>query len=541
MQSSAVFAPNAAPFWVKFGLISNDELHFLPFQYPVISKTSHGRLVSISHPRCAGKVGPEEAKWAAMVGPEEKKQGRGWIHFVGIGGCGLSALAMLALKQGFKVSGSDVMWTTFMDGLQEAGARLFVGHSVSNIQSENGSCRPTEVVVSSAIPPDNEEILHANSVGIPVYKRDHWLQKITKQYRLLAISGTHGKSTTSALLAYVLKAMGDNLTAVIGAHVPQFSGGNIISGSGLNFVLEADEYDGCFLGLSPYLAVITSVEWEHVDLFPDEEAVKDAYRRFIQKIRVGGHLILCGDSAVAMSLFYETKNKVFSEKEHPVPSSELSNLGYKITTYGTSLLHEWSASSVMPNSEGGSDYVLHHWGCPVGEISIQLPGVHNILNSLAVIATVATLAEEDSHIYETIDSLKLHLKSFQGVSRRFEMIGRIFGCHIYDDYAHHPTEIRASLQAARQMFPFQPLWVVFQPHTYSRLFALMKEFAIALQDADHVIVTEIYASRERNIWNVSGGDLVTCIMNTPSEYIPNMMLSVSWSLRYPPLMKKSSF
>ncbi|KAG9455279.1 hypothetical protein H6P81_008183 [Aristolochia fimbriata] len=522
MQPSGVSISNLSPFCVKFPSTTNIDLRSLPLRFPVVV-TSHGRLVSTSPRGCAAVVGPNEADYSEKVGAQEKKQERkGWIHFVGIGGCGLSALAMLALKQGYKVSGSDIMWTTFMDGLQEAGAQLFVGHSVSNIQSENGSCRPTEIVVSSAIPPDNEEILHSNSVEIPVYKRDHWLQRITEQYRLIAVSGTHGKSTTCALLAYVLKGIGDNLTAVIGAHVPQLSEGNIISGHGPNFVLEADEYDGCFLALSPYVAVITSVEWEHVDLFPNEEAVKDMYRRFIQKIREGGILILCGDSAAEMSLLHEVKNKDSSDKEHLVLRSELSNLKYKITTYGTSLMHEWSASSVLPNSDGGSDYTLHHWGHPIAEISIQLPGVHNILNSLAVIATVAALAGEDSHICDIIDSIKFYLKSFRGISRRFERIGAILGCHIYDDYAHHPTEIRATLQAARQMFPFQPIWVVFQPHTYSRLYALMKEFAVSLQDADHVIVTEIYAARERNMWNVSGRDLATSITSTPSEYISSM-------------------
>ncbi|KAJ8633542.1 hypothetical protein MRB53_026878 [Persea americana] len=223
------------------------------------------------------------------------KNKKGWIHFVGVGGCGLSALAMLALKQGFEVSGSDIVWSSYMDGLKQAGAQLYFGHSVSNMQKNDGMSLPTAIVISSAVPPDNEEILHAKSVGLPVYKRDQWLGKETEHYNLIAISGTHGKSTTAGMLAYVLNTMGDDLTAIVGAHVPQFSGGNVISGCGRNFVLEADEYDGCFLGLSPSIAVITNVEWEHVDIFQDEEAVKDIFRRFLQKIRIGGHLIVCGD------------------------------------------------------------------------------------------------------------------------------------------------------------------------------------------------------------------------------------------------------
>ncbi|RWR86560.1 UDP-N-acetylmuramate--L-alanine ligase-like protein isoform X1 [Cinnamomum micranthum f. kanehirae] len=455
------------------------------------------------------------------------KNKRGWIHFVGVGGCGLSALAMLALKQGFEVSGSDIVWSSYMDGLKQAGAQLYVGHSVSNMQKNDGMSQPTAIVISSAVPPDNEEILHAKSVGLPVYKRDQWLGKETEHYNLIAISGTHGKSTTAGMLAYVLNAMGDDLTAIVGAHVPQFSGGNVISGCGRNFVLEADEYDGCFLGLSPSIAVITNVEWEHVDIFQDEEAVKDIFKRFLQKMRIGGHLIVCGDSAGACALLTHANQENASGENASrhvslKSSSEVSKTDYKIATYGTSPKNHWCASSIRPNSKGGTDYMLYHEGSPVADISLRLPGVHNVLNSLAVIAAVTTLVNDKNKIYEVVNHVRLHLNRFKGVSRRFEMIGKIFGCHIYDDYAHHPTEIRAVLQAARQKFGHHALWVVFQPHTFSRLAALIKDFAAAFSDADHVIVTEIYAARETNVWNIDGRDLSTSISGPSSEYIPKL-------------------
>ncbi|XP_034711420.1 UDP-N-acetylmuramate--L-alanine ligase-like isoform X3 [Vitis riparia] len=428
---------------------------------------------------------------------------KGWIHFVGIGGSGLSALAMLALKQGFEVSGSDIVWSSFMDGLKEAGAQLHLGHSESNIQRNNGSSLPDAIVVSSAIPQDNLEILHAKSVGIPVYKRANWLGKLTEHYNLIAVSGTHGKSTTASMLAYVLKSMGDDLTAVVGAQVPQFGGGNIMSGSGRNFVLEADEYDCCFLGLLPYIAVVTNVDWEHVDIFPDEEAVKAIFRRFLKQIRVGGHLILCGDrqcSAGACSLLDDREESTVADHS----SGKLSTLnsdkcsdGYRITTFGISRTNEWHALSIRPNSQGGSDFVL-------------------------VIATVMALVSDGRQSYESINCVKIHLNNFVGVSRRFELIGTVCGCHIYDDYAHHPTEVRAVLQAARQRFPLKALLVVFQPHTYSRLAALKSDFATAFSDADQVLVTEIYAARETNVWNVSGKDLATSIIGPPSEYIPSL-------------------
>ncbi|KAK9914315.1 hypothetical protein M0R45_038101 [Rubus argutus] len=452
---------------------------------------------------------------------ENLSNGKSWIHFVGIGGCGLSALAMLAIKQGYEVSGSDVGWSSFMDALKEAGACLHIGHSVTNMQRHCASRLPDAIVVSSAIPQDNVEILYAKSAGVPVYKRDHWLGQLTQRYNLIAVSG---KSTTASMLAYVLDAMGDNLTAVVGAHVPQFSGGNIILGDGQNFVLEADEYDACFLGLSPYIAVVTNLDWEHVDIFPNEEAVKATFRKFLNLIRVGGYLILCGDSEGAYSLLTDGKQAIGSDNmssQLPVPLEKCCDR-YNVTTYGTASSNEWHASSIRPNIKGGSDFTLCHWGRSVAEISLQIPGVHNVVNSLAVIATVIALFSNQSQINNTINGLRLHLSNFIGVSRRFQMIGTIFGCHIYDDYAHHPTEVGTVIQAARQRFPTKSLLVVFQPHTYSRLAALKDDFASALRGADQVVVTEVYAAREIDVGNVGGRELAASIIGPPSEYIPSL-------------------
>ncbi|KAF4356514.1 hypothetical protein F8388_026986 [Cannabis sativa] len=345
------------------------------------------------------------------------KNQKKWIISVGVGGCGMSALAMLAVKQGYEVSGSDLVWSRFMDKLQEAGVRLHICHSVSHLQRHN----------------DTSEIIG-------------W--EFDTHHKLIAVSGSHGKSTTTAMLAYVLNAMGDDLTAIVGADVPQFTGGNIISGSSETFVLEADEYDGCFLQLSPQIAV----------------TIGDGTRSVM-----------------------------------PISSSEQCADNYKITTYGISSSNDWQASSITQNSKGGVDYTVCHWGCPVADISLQISGIHNILNSLAVA-----------------------LEKFRGLSRRFEMIGSIHGCHVFDDYAHHPTEIRAVLQAARQRFHSKALLVVFQPHSFSRLAALKNDFAVALSDADQVIITKVYAARETQNWNVNGKDLSALIIGPPSEYIPSL-------------------
>ncbi|KAK4741793.1 hypothetical protein SAY87_025381 [Trapa incisa] len=448
------------------------------------------------------------------------RNGKGrWIHFVGIGGCGLSALAKLAVKRGFEVSGSDIVWNSFMDELHQMGAHLCIGHSGLNIQRGNELRYPDSLVVSSAIPPDNVEVLQANAAKIPVFKRDYWLGMLTDDHNLIAVSGSHGKSTTAAMLAYVLKSMGDDVTAIVGAHVSQFPEENVIAGLGQNFVLEADEYDGCFLGLSPHIAVVTNLEWEHVDQFPDEESVKKIFRMFLNRIKEGGHLILCGDSPGACSLVDCGGGSIRSYKSRGAVQVPESN-SYTITTYGSSITNEWQASFIRPNSMGGSDYTLIYKGLPVSEISLQIAGVHNVLNSMAVIVAVVALFGDQTGILDLIDHMKTHLRNFAGVSRRFEKVGSVCGCDIYDDYAHHPTEISAVLKAARDMFPFKTLIVVFQPHTYSRLVALLDDFASALRGADRVVVTAVYAAREKNVWDVNGRDLASRIGGTESEYIP---------------------
>ncbi|KAG0497834.1 hypothetical protein HPP92_002525 [Vanilla planifolia] len=471
--------------------------------------------------RCAFVGGQSLVDGREVVAYSKRGEGKKvWVHFVGIGGSGLSALAMLAHKQGFEVSGSDIVWSSYMNDLHLAGVKVFLGHSIASMEVNNHGRLPDAVIISSAIPKDNIEVVYAESVGIPIYKRDSWLRYVTAYYNLIAIGGTHGKSTTAAMLSYVLHATGDDLIAVVGANVPQFSGGNIIPGNGPNFILEADEYDCCFLGLSPSVAVVTNVEWDHVDIFDDEEHVRCVFREFVQQIKCGGHLILCGDSAGAYSLLGDCKPNQSSTDIFP--GSLISDVGYTVTTYGLSSKMDWYASCITPNSQGGQDYILHYRECPVADVSLKLPGVHNVLNSLAVVATIATLIKNRELVHETIDSVKHHLSKFEGVSRRFELIGKLHGCCIYDDYAHHPTEVRATLQAARQKFPSQPLWVVFQPHTFSRIAALMEDFVTAFTDADHLIVTEIYAAREENKWNSDGKDLANLVIGPASEYIPNL-------------------
>ncbi|XP_057842313.2 uncharacterized protein LOC131051716 isoform X2 [Cryptomeria japonica] len=487
---------------------------------------NHSGRSRVSYQLEAGKYGrwpntlcransSRESNDKSGISAEDEK---GWLHFVGIGGSGLSALAMLALKQGWKVSGSDVTWSIYMNALKRAGARLYIGHSSTHLlEKDKPTSLPVAVVVSAAIPEDNEEISFAHTLGIQIYKRDAWLAKITQKYNVIAVSGSHGKSTTAAMLAFVLHSLGDDITAIVGANVPQ-----------------ADEYKECFLGISPSLAVVTNVEWEHVDFFKDEASVRDVFRRFIMRIKSSGILIACGDSPGLHSLLGLLQPKKWATCELTSESSEWVhfNTACRIMTYGHGEHNDWRAVSLMPNAIGGTDYVVSYAGMPMAKVRLKLPGAHNVMNSLAVIASVAALTKQQNRSFDVRNDLRAtqevvkaaskHLGNFIGIRRRFEFIGKIQGCDIYDDYAHHPTEVCAVLQAARQRFSDQALWVVFQPHMYSRLAGLLQDFALAFNCADRVIITKVYAAREKNIWNISGKDLASSIIGPSTEYIPEL-------------------
>ncbi|XP_024528113.1 uncharacterized protein LOC9632341 [Selaginella moellendorffii] len=454
-------------------------------------------------------------------------EGSRWVHFVGIGGTGLSPLALLALKQGWKVSGSDATWSNKLRSLEEAGAIVHAGHDERWLR--DCGIFPDAVVVSSAIPAENEEVVAARRQGLRVIKRKEWLGEITEDYELIAVAGTHGKSTTTAMLTVVLQSFSDDITAIVGADVPQLAGGNMAYGKGGRFVLEADEYDGCFLGVSPSLAIVTSVEWEHVDMFPDEASVREMFKHFISRIKPDGCLIICGDSAGTRSLITSLE--------------QYSKQASRKLTYGLHEQNDWRAIMLVPNILGGTDYVAVYRNRPMARVSLKLPGTYNVLNSLAVLAAVSLLAFKGKGSCDESGQLKAMavaaqaassaLQSFQGLRRRFEYVGTVRRCDIYDDYAHHPTEVRAVLQAARQRFDKQPIWVVFQPHTYSRIANLLQDFAPAFSGANRVIVTEIFSARENNVWELSGADLVSVITGPPAMFIPTLdevIERLSWEL-----------
>lgn len=410
------------------------------------------------------------------------------IHFVGIGGAGLSALARVMLGRGERVSGSDAAASDVTNALAQAGAKIFVGHAAENIAGAD------LVVVTSAAAQDNPELAAAHLQNIPILKRREFLREVTAGYDTLAIAGSHGKTTTTAMVATILTDAGLDPTAVVGGIVPAWKT-NARVGTGKWFVIEADEYDYAFLGLAPYLAVVTNVDYDHPDLFATRAEYQNAFAQFLAQTRADGTIVVCGDETDARALALQS--------------------GHSVLRYGTGRDNEWRAENIVNHAGGGTDFALFQGENELGTLSLQVPGTHNVLNALAALV-VTQRCGVSYHVSRE------SLAKFQGVGRRFQIHGDFNGATIIDDYAHHPTEIRATLSAARMRFPDARIWALFQPHTFTRTRALLAEFAEALQAADRVLVTDIYAARESDAVGLTGAVLVERMDAQKTQYVPTL-------------------
>ena len=414
------------------------------------------------------------------------------IYLVGIGGIGLSAIARVLLARGHRVSGSDMRASAITDALVREGITVYIGHDAGHLPPDADL-----VIVSSAVPADNPEVVAAQQRGIPVVKRAEVLGAMMTGQAGIAVAGTHGKTTITALIALTLMRTGRDPTFIVGG-VLQDLGTNARAGKGPYFVIEADEYDHTFLGLRPQIAVVTNIEMDHPDCYPNLESMVEAFRRFLALVPPDGCVVGCGDDQRVRWLLGELRR------------------GRRIT-YGLGAGVDWRATDIRANPAGGSDFLVRHAGHDFGRfsISIQLPGVHNVQNALAVLAVAHHLGLDQEAVRET-------LAEFQGTGRRFEYKGTVAGVMVIDDYAHHPTQIRATLAAARARFPRSAIWAVFQPHTYSRTKALLDEYAVSFGDADHVIVTAIYAAREHDTLGVSAADLVARMSHPDARLIADL-------------------
>lgn len=417
------------------------------------------------------------------------------IHFIGIGGSGLSAIARLLLESGnYTVSGSDRAPSPLALSLVTAGARLFTGHHPRNIQGAN------LVVRSSAIPDDNPEVQAALQAGIPVLKRSDFLGRLMQNHTGIAIAGTHGKTTTTAMIAWMLVKLGQDPSYIIGG-ISKDLGTNAHAGQGSAFVIEADEYDRMFLGLLPDIIVVTNLEHDHPDLFPTLVDYRQAFVEFVQLLKPAGILLSCMDDAVSASLVPE------------VPS------GSHPFTYGINPQANYIARSITASRDGLYSFDAYFQavgGKPVylAHIALGIPGEYNVQNALAALAVAHQLGL-------SLDLCARALEMFSGTGRRFDILGEPGGIAIIDDYAHHPTQIRSTLSAAQARYPGRRIWAVWQPHTYTRTEVLMAEYVEAFKDADQVIVTEVYAAREKNN-GFTAATVVKRMKHPAARFIPTL-------------------
>ncbi|MCL2437610.1 MAG: UDP-N-acetylmuramate--L-alanine ligase [Coriobacteriia bacterium] len=402
-----------------------------------------------------------------------------YAHFIGVGGAGMSALALVLLQRGIKITGSDLKESRYTRTLQAAGMEVFIGHDAANVGN------PEVVVISTAIPEEkNPELKEARRRNLPVWKRAQMLAEITKGITTVAVAGTHGKTSTSSMLANTLEVLGKDPGFCIGGEVDAFSA-NAREGSGELHVVEADESDGSFVWLSPQIAIITNLEPEHVDHYDSYDQLEQVFADFMSRVNDDGLLVVCGDDKELIEL------------------SEASNK--KMLTYGAGPNCDIRYSNIKPfTGKAGSDFTIEYQGC-LYPASITLPGEHMVSNATAVFAATVSLGIDP---FEAAAALG----SFQGVRRRFEFLGEWDGVSIVDDYGHHPTEIAVTLRGAKDL-GYKRTVVVFQPHRYSRTQAFEREFGSAFDSADVIILTDIFSSGETPIPGVSGRTVVNSILN----------------------------
>ena len=432
------------------------------------------------------------------------------VHFIGIGGSGLSAIARLLLESGYTVSGSDRTLTSFAEEVRKAGATVFVGHHPRNLTGADW------VVRSSAITEENPEVKAAKRTGISVYKRADFLGRLMENKIGIAIAGTHGKTTTTGMTAWVLSALDRDPSFIVGSVVNNL-GVNAHAGKGKTFVIEADEYDNMFLGLKPHIAVITSIEHDHPDFFPTLESMYKAFEMFVNLLPEDGTLIVCAEDAGAAALIPHARKE-----------------GRDVVSYGmqgemTINTPLWiQARDINPNERGGYDFTattnIASKTSGSVKVSLQVPGEHNVQNALAVLAIVSVLGLSRKKAAQA-------LSEFSGTGRRFELRGEVDGILIFDDYAHHPTEIKATLSGARARFPEARIWAVWQPHTYSRTRTLFLDFARSFKDADKVIVTEVYAAREPKE-EFTSAEIVSAMPHLSARYIRSLPEVTGYLLKH---------
>jgi len=397
---------------------------------------------------------------------DQQTETRGPIHFVGIAGAGMSALAELFVRRGFTVTGCDTTTAASAD-LERLGIHVMHGHDPDHVDGAS------EIVVTSAVRKDHPELERARDLGIPVTRRAEALGRAVSIGKLVGVAGTHGKTTTTVMTTQALASAGLNPTGIVGGRVAAWNG-NLSSGGEDLFVVESDEYDRSFHALAPNVAVVTNMEADHLDIYPG--GIDEIRTAFAQFVRGAEAIVLCADDRGATSIPTPNSAEVI---RYGISSDDARLVGTGIETAGT-----------------GSRFDCYYDGKKLGDVELAVPGNHNVRNALAAIASGLAIGVE-------LPQMRDGLAAFTGVERRFQRIGESRGVIIIDDYAHHPTEIEATLQAARTAFPRKRIIAVFQPHLYSRTRDFYPEFAIALTKADVVFLCDLYPAREQPVQGVS--------------------------------------
>ncbi|MBW7994981.1 MAG: UDP-N-acetylmuramate--L-alanine ligase [Candidatus Glassbacteria bacterium] len=390
------------------------------------------------------------------------------IHMVGIGGSGMCGIAEILLDEGYAVSGSDLNANATTDRLKQLGAEVSVGHAAENI---NGA---DVVVISSAVSDDNVEVAGARSAQVPVIRRAEMLAELMRTKYGVAISGTHGKTTTTSMVGIVLEEAGLDPTVIVGGRLKAL-GGHARRGASELFVAEADEFDRSFLRLTPSIAVVTNIDTDHLDCYGSLEGIMDAFTEFVNRVPFYGTVIACMDDPNLVSVFPRIERRLLTYGESAQADIQLRDLSF---------------------GDGGTVSAVYRDGELLGELTLSVPGTHNALNALAAVAVGLELGVEFAGTAEA-------LGRFKGVHRRGEIKGEAGGRLVVDDFAHHPTEIRAILDALRHGWS-RPVTVVFQPHLYSRTRDLAAEFGGSFMQSDTLVVTEVYGSRETPLPGVTG-------------------------------------
>jgi UDP-N-acetylmuramate--alanine ligase len=412
------------------------------------------------------------------------------VHFVGVGGAGMSGLARIMASDGITITGSDVKETTVLSALRAVGAKITVGHRGTNVEGADF------LVFSSAIPTENPERIRARELNIPQLSRAEALAILMSRSKAIAVAGTHGKTTTTSMLTVAMQSCGEDPSFAIGGTLTT-AGSNAHRGTGNFFIAEADESDGSFIEYRPYGAIVTNIEHDHVDYFETPQSVMDAFSAFIDTISPVGFLVYCGDDLGARSL--------------GMGATHCQTISYGVNESAD--LH----IDHIELSPGGSIARAVWHGRAIGNMEIQVPGFHNLLNATAALSAGLVVGLPASHLLNG-------LATFRGTGRRFELKGQVQGIRVIDDYGHHPTELTATLITARRYATDGRVLVIFQPHRYSRTRAFTHQFASALDLADLVWVLEVYGAGERPIPGVTGMS-VTHLMKR-GIFEPNFLAAI---------------